>query len=129
MDTYLQHELYKFAKHSSSTVIAELLGKKKDIPIRYSINVLLNGCLNNSWASDYSQILPMQQDLHHSYNGSRTVPSLSSLFSIIYHQLVKVVFVVKHLMFCITVWIKQQGFKCISIQFSSSDQTSNVPSN
>jgi len=29
MDVYLQHELYKFAKHhSSSTVITELLKKK-----------------------------------------------------------------------------------------------------
>ena len=28
-----------------------------------------------------------------------------------------------------TIWIKQQGFKCISIQISSSDQMSNVLSN
>jgi len=34
MDIYLQHELCKSAKHSSSTIITELLGgEKKDIPI------------------------------------------------------------------------------------------------
>jgi len=55
--------IYIFAKHSSSTVITELL-KKKDIPIWYTVYVLLNDGLNKSRVSGYTQILPMQQDLY-----------------------------------------------------------------
>jgi len=84
--------------------------------------------LNKSQVSDYSQMWPMQQDLYHSYNGIRRVSWYSS-FSRIYHWLVKFVYVLKHLMCCMTIWIKQQGFKYISIQISSSDQMSNVLSN
>jgi hypothetical protein len=38
MDIYLQHEIYKLAKHSSSTVSTELLEGGEDIPIWYTIS-------------------------------------------------------------------------------------------
>jgi hypothetical protein len=59
----------------------------------------------------------MQQDIYHSYNGIRTVPWFSSLFSIFYHQLPKFVYVPKHLMCCVTMWIKQQAWNESAYKF------------